>query len=194
MYFILKWETVISMIFVVPALTMRLLSEERRTGSLEVMLTAPINETSVVLSKFFAAIIFYLLLWVPWSLFFVGLRVQGGEQFDYYPFQSFFIALAASGAGFLSMGLFFSSLTKNQIIAAMLTFAAMLPLTFIFFINQSLPSDSIWHALIKYVSYVELWLDACRGSLSAKHLMFHCSTAVFWLFLTVKVLESRKWR
>src|SRR6516225_3379342 len=118
-YFV-AWFPVICVIFVIPVLTMRLLSEEKRTGTIEVMLTAPLSETTVVVSKFLAAFFFYILLWVPWGLYLIGLRVEGGQPFDYRPILSFFVAVIFTGATFVSMGLFFSSLTQNQVAAAIL--------------------------------------------------------------------------
>jgi ABC-type transport system involved in multi-copper enzyme maturation permease subunit len=192
-YYVISWPTVISMIAIVPVLTMRLLSEEKRTGTMEVLLTAPLDETSVVVSKFLASLIFFLVLWVPWGLFLVALRIQGGEPFDYRPLLSFFFALAATGAGLLGMGLFFSSLTRNQISAFILTFVAVVPLTFIFFLKRDLPSDSAWRTILTYICYVDLWIESVQGTLSPRYLLFHISAAVFWLFMTIKVLEARKW-
>jgi ABC-type transport system involved in multi-copper enzyme maturation permease subunit len=192
-YYIISWLTVISMIVVVPIITMRLMSEEKRSGSLEVLLTAPVDEISIVVSKFLAVMAFFLVLWVPWGLLLVGLRYLGGEPFDYRPLLSFFIALAATGAGFLSMGLFFSAVTRNQIIAAILTVVAMLPITFLYFLNRSIPADNVWHTVFGYVGYIDLWIDAVKGTLGMRNLVFHASVAIFWLFLTVKVLEARRW-
>lgn len=192
-YYIIDWFPIICVIFVVPTLTMRLLSEEQRTGTLEVLLTAPVEESSIVLSKFLAVLIFFMAVWVPWGLFLVALRVLGGEPFDYRPLLSFFIALAATGAGFVSMGLFFSSLTRNQIAAAILTFVGMLGLTMLFFAKRSMAPESTGFIVLKYVSYIDLWIDSLEGTLSLRHLMFHVSAAILWLFLTVKVLEARRW-
>jgi ABC-type transport system involved in multi-copper enzyme maturation permease subunit len=192
-YYILSWITVISMIVVIPAVTMRLLSEERRTGSLEVLLTAPLKESTVVISKFVAALVFFLVLWVPWGLFLIALRIDGGETFDYRPLLSFLFALAATGAGMLGMGLFFSSLTRHQILAFVLTFVGMIPLTFIYFLNRELAVDSAWRTILTYISYVHLWIESVQGTLSPRYLVFHISAAILWLFLTVKVLEARKW-
>src|SRR5262249_32277174 len=114
---------IIAVIFIVPVLTMRLLSEEKRSGTMEALLTAPVDEFAIVISKFVAALVPFLTLCLPWGLLLVGLRVTGGKAFDYQPMLSFFIALLVSGAGFISMGLFFSSLTRNQIASAVLTFA-----------------------------------------------------------------------
>jgi gliding motility-associated transport system permease protein len=192
--YIISWFPIICVIFVVPVLTMGLLSEEHRTGTLEVLLTAPVNEPAVVVSKFLAAFAFYMALWLPWGLFLVALRAEGGQPFDYYPLLGFFIALAFSGAGFLSMGLFFSSLTRNQIIASILTFAGMLALLLLFFFKQRLTPDSVWHNVFTHVSFIDLWINSLEGKLGPRDLLFHLSAAAFWLFLTVKVLESRKWR
>ena len=73
----------ISVLMFVPVLTMRLFSEEHRTGTLEMMLTAPVEETVVVLSKFLAALILFLIVWLPWGLYLVSLRCVGGSAFDY---------------------------------------------------------------------------------------------------------------
>jgi ABC-type transport system involved in multi-copper enzyme maturation permease subunit len=200
-YYIIDWWPIICVIFVVPVLTMRLMSEEWRSGTLEVTLTAPVDESSVVLSKFFAGLIMFLLLWVPWGLFLVALRIMGGQEFDYRPLLSFFIALTCTGAGFIAMGLFFSSLTRNQIVSAVLTFAAMIFLFFLFFIKRRIEGDlrqgqqgeNVWYTVLSHISYVDLWIDAIRGFLIPRHLLFHLSAAVLWLYLTIKVLEARKW-
>jgi ABC-type transport system involved in multi-copper enzyme maturation permease subunit len=187
------WFQVFSVVFIVPLLTMRLLSEERRTGSLEVLLTAPVNETSVVLAKFFAALRVFVLAWYPWGLFLLALRVEGGEPFDYRPLLTFFITLVIMATGWLAMGLFFSSLTRNQIAAAIITLVAMLALTIIFFVKDAMAETNPLTHILTYVSYIELWINSTTGTLSPRVLVFHLSFAVFFLFLTVKVLEARKW-
>jgi ABC-type transport system involved in multi-copper enzyme maturation permease subunit len=184
---------VIWLICMVPMVTMRLLSEEQRTGTLEVLLTAPLDEVSVVLSKFLAALVFFLLLWLPFWLYLVGLRVEAGKDFDYRPVLGFLVVLACSGAGFLSMGLFFSSLTRHQIGAFILTLGGMVMLTGIYFVIRFLPAGSGWRAALMPASYVDLWYETLGGKLSPRGLMFHLSATIFWLFLTVKKLEARKW-
>jgi hypothetical protein len=186
-------------LFMVPVLTMRLLSEEQRTGTLEVLFTAPLGEVPVVLSKFLAVFLFYLLLWVPWGLFLIALRVGNGEPFEYRPLLTFYLMQACIGAGFLAMGLFFSSLTRNQIIAAVLTFAGMLLWLALYFIkwrleNSQSPLASAWLPILNHMSFIDLWFRSTDGVVLPQNLIFHLSAAVFWLFLTVKVLESRKWR
>jgi ABC-2 type transport system permease protein len=192
--FFVQWFPIICLIFMVPVMTMGLLSEEKRTGTLEMLLTAPVNEVAIVVSKFLAVLRFYLLAWLPWGLMMVALRVMGGQEFDYRPALTFFIALAVMGSGFLAMGLFFSSTTRNQIASAVLTFAVMMLWTILFFLKGGLSEESVWHTILTYVSYIDLYINAMSGTLAPRYLLFHISSAILWLFLTVKVLESRKWR
>jgi ABC-type transport system involved in multi-copper enzyme maturation permease subunit len=186
---------IIAVIFLVPVLTMRLLSEEKRTGTLEVLLTAPVPETTVVLSKFVAALIMYVLVWLPWGLYLVALRVEGGREFDYRPLLTFFIALVCTGAHFISMGVFFSSLTRNQIAAAILTFLGMMFLTTIAIIAdmKAVRENAGLSAVLTHISYIELWSRSMNGTVVPRLLVFHLSATVFWLFLTIKVLDARKW-
>ena len=165
------------------------------------LLTAPVNETTVVLSKFFAALRIFLLGWLPWLLFLVALRVEGGQEFDYRPIITFLITMTVMAAGWLAMGLFFSSLTSNQIGAAVLTLLGMIALTLIdFFVGRvaaATPPGAPQPALVdilNYVNYLELWGQSVTGTFAPRNLLFHLSFAVFWLFMTVKVLEARKWR
>jgi ABC-2 type transport system permease protein len=184
--------TVFAQIFVVPVLTMRLLSEEKRSGTLEMLLTAPVRDTTVLLSKFLAAWLFYLLTWLPTFLFLVALRTMAGEEFDYRPVFSFFLALMCAGAGFIAMGLFFSSITRNQIIAAVITFAGMTLLLLMLFLYHFL-EGTIPGEIFHTASFYDLWLSSLEGIVSPQYLVFHISLAVFFLFLTDKVLEARKW-
>ena len=184
---------VICLIFAVPVVTMRLLSEEQRTGTIEVLMTAPVSEATVVLSKFFAALIFFMVAWGVWAVYPLALRIIGEESFDYRPLMSFYVGLACMSAGFLAMGLFFSSLTRNQIIAALLTFAGMIILTMPYFILWFL-QEQTWVEVLRYVSYLHHLEELVEGKVHLRYLLFHVSAAVFWLFLTVKVMEARKWR
>ena len=193
--YFLNLVSIFSLVFIVPVLTMSLLSEEKRTGTLEMTLTAPQEELTVVLSKFVAALLLFVLTWAPWGLFLIALRVSGGQPFDYQPFLAWTIVLVFTGAGFVGMGLFFSSLTKNQLTAAVLTFVGMLLLVGLFLLKETaLTQGSLWHKVFSRVSFIDIWWESLDGRLAVSQLFYHASVAVFWLFLTVKVLESRKWR
>jgi ABC-2 type transport system permease protein len=191
--FILQWTAVLFTIFIVPVLTMRLLSEEKRSATLEVLLTAPVEESTVVVSKFLAAWIMFLFIWTPFLLLLVALRILGGQPFDYRPLFSFFTGLAITGAGFMSMGVFFSSLTRNQIASGVLTFAGMLFLLLTFLFHSRIFRDSVWTGVLKHMSFIDVWFDTLDGKLVPTRLLFFASMAIFWLFASVKVLEARKW-
>jgi len=193
-FFFFSLIPVICLIFSVPLLTMRLLSEEKRTGTLEVLFTAPVNEGVVVWSKFLAALLFFLLLWVPYGLFLLALRAGTGENFDYRPLLGFAIVMVCTGGGFISMGLFCSSLTSNQIIAAVLTFVGMIAHTAPLLIASRGDISSNVQEILAYVSYLDLWRNTLGGTFAPRLLLFHVSATAFFLFLTAKVLESRKWK
>ena len=185
---------ILCVILPVPALTMRLLSEEKRTGSLEVLLTSPVNEWPVVLSKFLATWAFFLLCWLPSGLFLIAMQAEAGVGFDYRPLLSFYAALAACSAAFVACGLFFSALTANQIVAAVLTFMVMLVLVVCYFVKSQMtgvgPTAQVF---LTRLSFIDLWRESLRGQLPVRDVLVWASAAVFGLFLSVKVLEARKW-
>jgi ABC-2 type transport system permease protein len=187
---------VFAMLLCIPVLTMRLMSEEKRSGSLEVLLTAPVNEWPIVLSKFLATWLFFLLTWLPVGLFMIALRVEVGAPFDYRPLLGFYVCLAAQGLAFVGMGLFFSTLTKNQVIAAVLTFAGMVLFLLFFFIKRETAATGIpsfLQTIIVRLSFLSMWQESLAGRLPIRDVLLYSSLGVFWLFLSVKVLEIRKW-
>jgi ABC-type transport system involved in multi-copper enzyme maturation permease subunit len=192
-WFIFSLVPVVCVILLVPVITMRLLSEENRSGTLEVLLTAPVKESTIVLSKFFAGLRVFMLAWYPWALYLTALWVEGGEPFDYRPVLSFGLALLVTGAGFIAMGLFFSSLTRNQIVSAILALMGMIVLLAVYLLREFL-GTAFWSSVLTYVSFLDLWLQASGGQVAPRYTLFHVSFAIFFIFLTIKVLEARKWR
>lgn len=195
--YVIDLVPVLAIIFIVPAITMRLLSEEQRSGTVEVLLTAPVDELTIVLSKFLAGFVMYLVVWAPFGLYLLALPLAGAPAFDYRPLISFFIGLCATGAAFVSMGLFFSSLSRNQIISGVLTFAGMLGLFIVAIIRERIFGQNPggpWYQVLMHVSYLDVWNTNLEGKLVPKFLLFHVSFSIFWLFLTVKTLEFRKWK
>lgn len=195
--YVIAFLPVVAVMFSIPLMTMRLFSEEKRSGTMEVLLTAPVSDMLVVLSKFLGAWFFFLLLWIPWWLFLLALRLEGGQEFDFRPLIGFWLALAVSGAAFVAMGLFFSSLSRDQMIAAALSFMGMMILISFLFIDRLLRgTDSLTVAIrgvARAMSFVQMWIDATDGKLYLRDLIYQASAAIFWLFMTVKVLEVRRW-
>jgi ABC-type transport system involved in multi-copper enzyme maturation permease subunit len=197
---------VIAVIVAVPLLTMRLLSEEKRSGTLEVVLTAPVGEGTLIASKFVATLLYFMLLWVPWLLFLLALRLESGQPFDVRPVLGFVLTLFVSGAGFIAMGMFFSSVTQNQIVAAALTFAGMVVLMVFYFFGgmdlkgllsfleiRTASTFDLIRTVFKTMSFIDMWFEAVSGKVMLKDVAFHASAAVMWLLATYKVLEARRW-
>jgi ABC-2 type transport system permease protein len=185
----------LGMLFVIPVITMRLLAEEKRSGTIEVLMTAPVTEVQVVLAKFLAALLFYSLVLSPTMLFLLVLHDGGKFEFEMLPVAATYIGTFTVGAMFISVGVFFSSLTRNQIIAAILTFAVLMMLfsTFVLdWFSSRLPAG--WGDVVKYVAVLRHLGELGKGVMDLKFILFHLSVTIFMLFVTVKVVEARKWR
>jgi len=185
----------IVVMFIVPAITMRAFSEEKRSGTYEVLMSAPVRESSVLASKFLSAWIIFGITWIPWLLYLVGIGLESETRFDTRPLLSFVLALMLSGAGFVAMGLFFSSVTPHQIVAAMLTFGAMFVLFLLIVIVDRAPGllGPTFRAVLVKLSYAEFWGESISGRLPLRDVVLQISLTTFWLYATWKVLESRRW-
>jgi ABC-2 type transport system permease protein len=179
------------LLFVAPVLTMRLLAEERKSGTIEVLMTAPISETQVVLGKYLAALAFYTALWLP-SLLYAAI-IAAYAEVDWGPVAAGYLGILGIGALFLGVGVFASSLTRNQIVAALATFA-MLMVFFTFGLMESLFEAQ---PLKEAFGYMNLWQhmeDFSRGIVDTRRLVFYASVTGLFLFLSSRSLEARKWR
>ncbi len=174
-----------------PLMTMRSLAEERHSGTLETLLTAPINDAQVVIAKFLAAVVFWIAMWVPTLAY--ALMLTRYSTVDFGPILSGYLGILTVGMMFLSIGLFWSAMTKNQIVAALLSFAAtpVLSLFGVFeFLSPSQSPDSV-------LSYMNLWThmdDFGRGIVDTRHRIYYLSSTLFVLFGTVQALQVRRWR
>lgn len=190
--YVLALFPVITVVVAVPVLTMGSFSEEQRSGTIEVLLTAPVTELQVLLSKFFAAWIAYLVMWVPAALYLLALVLAGAAPFDYRPLLSYLVVLEVWGLAFVAMGLFCSSLTRQMLVAAVLSFAIMLAWTFLGILAWNF--RDAWAARLAPLSYIQAWQTGLKGNLQPRLLLVPTVLTFFFLFLTHKVLDSRKWR
>jgi ABC-2 type transport system permease protein len=178
----------------VPLLTMRLIAEERRTGTIESLLTLPVSEAEIVLAKWLAGFIMYLALLVPFALYLPFLYFQAKYYFDLGPTLSLGIGLSTMGMMFVAIGLFFSSLTKNQIVAAIWTFVVlflMVVLTLLLY-SVGVRQQSDWVEAVRFLAvYVQLRAFG-QGQLDLRIVAIHLSVCVFALYVTVKTLEIRR--
>ncbi|HVK18397.1 MAG TPA: ABC transporter permease [Fimbriiglobus sp.] len=186
-------------LFIPPLLTMRLLAEERGTGTLEMLLTAPIRDWQVVAGKYIGAILFYIVLWLP-TLLYVPVLVNldwatGQPRIDPWPVVTSYLGVFLAGAMFLAIGLFVSSLVRSQLVAAMVSLVVSLVFVVAAFWRPELDANSVWAKLVAYVSVPEHFRrDFTRGLIDTRHLVLYLSVTAFCLFLTVRSLEARRLR
>jgi ABC-2 type transport system permease protein len=185
--------SVFVVVFIVPALSMRLMSEEKRTGTYEVLMCAPVSESTVLLSKLFSSVMFYMLTWSVWGIYLLALRTETGVGFEYRPLLSLSLTFLISGFTLMSMGLFFSCLTKNQIVAAGLTFFGMLAYVALFFAGNEAKPDTFARMLYNNLSFFHLWFESLNGKLHLREVVLQFSLTFFWFYLALKVLEARRW-
>lgn len=177
-------------LFVLPAVTMRTYSEEKRSGTIELLLTSPLTDAQIILGKFLGALALYVLMLLvtlpPIALLF------GFGNPEWKPIVAGYLGLFLMGGSFLSLGLFFSSLTKNQIVAAVITFSLCLFLWIIDWIAQDLTG---WVAeVVRYLSITSHFEDFSKGIIDTKHVIYYLTFMTLGLFLTAKAVDSERWR
>jgi ABC-2 type transport system permease protein len=180
------------LLFVVPVITMRLIAEERRSGTIEVLLTSPVTEAQVVVGKFAAAMAFYAALWLPTVIYVLVLRRQ--SEIDLGPVAAGYLGVFLLGFLFLAVGTFASTLTSNQLIAAIIAFAATVILFSIGLVEQLMISSSFLKAALAQMNLWTQMDDFAKGIVDTRHVVYQISTGLLFLFLAAKSLEVKKWR
>jgi ABC-2 type transport system permease protein len=173
-------------------ITMRLIAEEKTKGTLEIVLTAPVTETQFVLAKFAAAmtlLVYLVLLTVGYAL----IIAQYG-QVDWGAVACGYLGVLLVGAVTYSIGIFISSLCTSQVTAGMVTFALNFVLIIVGVASPYLQDHTWWQKLLHQVNLIGNFMDFMKGVVDVGRLVFLLSMVVFALFLTVRVVESRRWR
>jgi ABC-2 type transport system permease protein len=186
-------------LFIPPLLTMRLFAEERSTGTLEMLMTAPLHDWQVVLSKYLACFLFYVVLWLP-TLAYLPVLLNWDWHtreihIDSWPVVASYLGLALAGAMFLALGLFVSSLVRSQMVAALLALFLSLGFIVVGIWRPEMDTGSLLYRVLFFFSVpLHFARDFSRGIIDTRHLVLYVSVALFCLFLTVRSLESRRWR
>ena len=181
----------ILVLFLLPMVTMRTYSEEKRSGTIELLLTSPVTDWQIILGKFLGAMALYGAMLVV-TLLHLTILVGYGARPEWKPILTSYLGLILLGGCFVSVGLFISSLTKNQIVAGMVTFAVFLLLWVITWIGSF--SGPTIDQLTQYLSIVDHLDDFGKGVLDTTHIIYYLSFITFGLFLTSKSVESERWR
>jgi ABC-2 type transport system permease protein len=179
------------LLLIVPILTMRLFSEEKKMKTTELLLTSPLTISEIVLGKYLGAFVVYLTmlgltLYMPLLLSIYG-QVNWGTMFSGY------LGLVLLGAAFLSIGLFASSITENQIIAALISFGLLLLFWLLGWAAASVEGTGLGEVL-SYLSILDHFDGLLRGLVEIRTLAYYLSVVVFALFLTHRVVESQRWK
>src|ERR1700722_18237493 len=181
------------LVSIIPLLSMGLLAQEWSTGTIESLMTAPVGETDVVLGKFLGAFAFFLVMLAPTLLYVAILAMYANPRIDFGPIQSGYLGIILVGGLFISIGLFCSSLTRSQIVAAVATAAVLFLITIVPWWASGKLLSPTWTKVLDQTVF-KRYTDFSRGIIDSGHLAFFVlSTAVF-LFMTTKVLESRRWK
>jgi ABC-2 type transport system permease protein len=171
-------------------ITMRTYAEEKRSGTMELLLTSPLTDLQIILGKFFGAMTLYAAMLAVTALHFSLLFFFG--QPEWKPVVTAYVGLLLMGGCFVSVGMLISSLTRNQIVAGMLTFGVFLLLWIIDWIgNFTGPNVEV---LVNYLSITQHFDDFAKGVLDTRHFVYYLSFITFGLFLTSKSVDSERWR
>ena len=181
----------LAVLMLAPLLTMRAFSEEKRTGTMEVLLTAPVTETQVVLAKFFGAWLSYCALWAITILYFLFLQLHA--SLDWGPIFTGYLGTWLLGGVLIAVGLFTSSLTRNQVIAAVMSFVLLLLLFSMSFVNAFV-TDPQTRKLVDYFSLLEHFQDFAKGMLDTRPVVFYLTLLASMLFLTIRTVATPRWR
>jgi ABC-2 type transport system permease protein len=178
------------LLFVCPLLTMRLFAEERRSGTIEALLTAPVGSAGVALAKYAAALATYALMWAPTVLYIVIIGKTG--DVDWRAVGASYLGVLCVGAGYLAVGTMTSALTTSQLTAAMLS-AMALVLLFMIGIGEFVADTGPVHEVCAYVSVWSQMNDFSQGVIDLRRLTFDATLVAVPLFITVRAVDSWRW-
>src|SRR3954449_12253846 len=184
-------------VLIFPLITMRLFAEEFKLGTIEPLTTAPVRDWQVVLSKFLGALVFYLILWIPTLLYFFIFARITKQPAAHSPGAYFgsYLMLVLLGMFYLSIGCLTSVLTRNQIVAAIISFCTITLLFFLGLIQFILLDvSSTTRQLLGYFSAIEQMGTLSRGEIDTRPIVFYLSMTILVLAFTHQVFQSRKWR
>jgi ABC-2 type transport system permease protein len=184
-------------VLVFPLLTMRVFAEEFKMGTIETLLTAPVRDWQVVLSKYLGTLVFFIVLWLPSFLYFAAFQqiTKTDAAHAAGAYLGSYLLLLLIGMFYLSIGCLASALTRNQIIAAVIAFAAIVVFFFTGLLSFIIPNVSpALRTLIEYFSTIEHMGMFSKGIIDSRPIVYYLSMTALMLFLTHHVLQSRKWR
>ena len=178
-------------LFLTPMLTMGVFSEERKRGTMELLMTSPITELQIVLGKFLASLTLFAIMLLPTAGYLIFTYVRSEPVPPWRMLVAGYVGILLLGGCLLALGSFISSLTENQLIAAVLTFAAFL---FVWVIDLGRNAGGGAGNVLQYLSVIRHYDDFTRGMIDTSSLIYYLSFIGFFVFLTVRAVDSMRWR
>jgi ABC-2 type transport system permease protein len=184
------------MLLQTPLLTMRSISEEYKLGTIEMLLTSPVQEWEIVVSKYLGSLSFFLFLWSPTFLNLLLLKLVSGGQFQIYWGTTLmpYLGLTLIGMLYLSVGIFCSALTKNQIVAAILCFVLVFLIWGLGLVGPYLGLGADGDRIVGYFSALSQMDNFTKGIFDTRPVVFYGTFTVLFLFLTQRILQARRLR
>jgi len=180
------------LLFLTPMLTMSVYAEERRRGTMELLMTSPVTDLEIVLGKFFASLTLLVIMLLPTAVGFAYMLRHTEPAAPWRVLGSEYLGVLLLGGALLALGSFFSSITESQLIAAMLSFGAILLLWVLDFGSQA--DSSAWASGLEYLSVFRHYDDFTRGVIDTSNVIFYLSFIFLGVFLTVRSVDSMRWR
>ncbi|HEY0704850.1 MAG TPA: ABC transporter permease [Candidatus Acidoferrales bacterium] len=178
-------------LFFTPVLTMGVFSEERKRGTMELLMTSPVTETQIVCGKYFASLTLFVLMMLPTATFIAFMCLHSDPVPPWRMVAAGYAGVFLLGAALIALGIFISSLTENQLIAAVLTFAAFL---FVWVLDAGSTADAGFGVVVQYLSVIRHYDDFTRGVVDTSALIYYFSFIALFVFLTVRSIDSMRWR
>jgi len=178
-------------LFFTPILTMSVYAEERKRGTMELLMTSPVSELEIVLGKFLASLSLFAIMLLPTASYLIFMVLHSEPMLPWRMLLAGYAGALLLGGSLLALGSFVSSLTENQLIAAVITFAASL---FIWVLDIARSSDTGAGAVLQYLSVIRHYEDFTRGVIDTSSLIYYFSFIVLFIFLTVRSVDSMRWR
>jgi ABC-2 type transport system permease protein len=195
LFFNTEWFWII-LPLVAPVITMRLFALEKFTGTFETLMTTPVSEMQVVAAKFSAALIFYMIMWLPLlaGLLIVRHFANESSAMDAGAIGGLYLGLFLIGGLYLAIGCFASALTRSQMVAAVLSLALGLTVFFVSALSGQITLSG-WEAqVLAYFNLTGQVNDFVRGVIDTRLIVLYASLTLFFMYLTLRILESRRWK
>jgi ABC-2 type transport system permease protein len=185
------------LLFSAPLITMRLFALEKYSGTFETLMTAPVGDMAVVLAKFTAALVFFMTMWLPLlgCVFILRYFTHGSNLVEAGALAGTFLGIFLLGSLYMAIGCFASALTRNQIVAAIISFAIGAAFFLLSFLADQFALQKTWESQV--LDCVCVWRqmqEFARGVVDTRAIVFQLTAAAFFLFLTGRVVESRRWK